>query len=53
MNSTEAKSRIEELRKDLHRHNHNYYILSQPEISDKEFDFMMKELENLEKDFPE
>ena len=53
MNSTEAKSRIEELRKDLHRHNHNYYILNQPEISDKEFDFMMKELENLEKDFPE
>ncbi|MDE7110003.1 MAG: NAD-dependent DNA ligase LigA, partial [Muribaculaceae bacterium] len=53
MNSTEAKSRIEELRKDLHRHNHNYYILNQPEISDREFDFMMKELENLEKDFPE
>lgn len=53
MDSSEAKSRIEELRKELHRHNHNYYVLNSPEISDKEFDMMLKELEALEKDFPE
>ncbi|MDE6008451.1 MAG: NAD-dependent DNA ligase LigA, partial [Muribaculaceae bacterium] len=47
------KDQIETLRKELHRHNHNYYILNQPEISDKEFDLMMKELEKLEKEHPE
>lgn len=53
MDSSEAKTRIEELRKELHRHNHNYYVLNSPEISDKEFDMMLKELEALEKEFPE
>ncbi|MBD5357051.1 MAG: NAD-dependent DNA ligase LigA [Bacteroides sp.] len=49
----EAKSKIESLRTELHQHNHNYYILNSPEISDKEFDMMLKELESLEKEFPE
>ncbi len=53
MNSSEAKSKIESLRSELHRHNHNYYVLNSPEISDKEFDMMLKELETLEKEFPE
>lgn len=53
MDSKVAKERIEILREALHRHNHNYYILNSPEISDKEFDMMLKELESLEKDFPE
>lgn len=53
MDSSEAKTRIEGLRKELHRHNHNYYVLNSPEISDKEFDMMLKELEALEKEFPE
>ena len=47
------KDRIEKLRAELNRHNHNYYALNAPEISDKEFDFMMKELEELEKQYPE
>ncbi|MBQ4344818.1 MAG: NAD-dependent DNA ligase LigA [Muribaculaceae bacterium] len=47
------KQRIEELRDELNRHNHNYYVLNAPEISDQEFDFMMKELEALEKAHPE
>ena len=53
MTEKEAKDRIDYLRKELHRHNNNYYILNSPEISDKEFDFLMKELENLEKEFPQ
>ncbi|MDE5673889.1 MAG: NAD-dependent DNA ligase LigA [Muribaculaceae bacterium] len=53
MDQTVVKSRIEALREELHRHNHNYYVLNSPVISDREFDLMMKELENLEKDFPE
>ncbi|MDE6835830.1 MAG: hypothetical protein K2J03_02610, partial [Muribaculaceae bacterium] len=47
------KEKIERLRADLNRHNHNYYVLNAPEISDKDFDMMMKELEELEKAHPE
>ncbi len=53
MDPISAKSKIDLLREDLHRHNHNYYVMNAPEISDKEFDMMMKELEKLEKEFPE
>lgn len=53
MDPISAKSKIDLLRENLHRHNHNYYVLNSPEISDKEFDMMMKELEKLEKVFPE
>lgn len=48
-----TKERIEELRKELNRHNHNYYVLNSPEITDKEFDFLLKELEKLEAENPE
>lgn len=47
------KERIDQLRTDLHRHNYNYYVLNIPEISDKEFDDMMRELQDLEKEHPE
>lgn len=47
------KQRIETLREDLNRHNHNYYVLNAPTISDQEFDFMMKELDTLERAHPE
>ncbi|MCH5241632.1 MAG: NAD-dependent DNA ligase LigA [Muribaculaceae bacterium] len=53
MTPEQAKEHIENLRKELHRHNNNYYILNQPEISDKDFDMLMKELEKLEDDFPQ
>ncbi len=53
MESTEAGKRIEELRRELERHNHNYYVMSAPEISDREYDMMMKELEALEREHPE
>ena len=53
MTSAEAKEKIEALRTELHRHNHNYYVLNSPEISDKDFDMMLKVLEKLEKEFPE
>lgn len=48
-----AKEKIEKLRAELHRHNYNYYVLNAPEISDKEFDDMMHELQNLEQTHPE
>ncbi len=53
MNQEEAKKRIAELSKELKQHNYNYYILSQPVISDLKFDEMLKELEKLEKEFPQ
>ena len=53
MDPSQARERIETLRADLHRHNHNYYVLNSPEISDKDFDMLMKELEKLEKEFPQ
>lgn len=48
-----VKERIELLRKQLHEHNYNYYVLSQPVISDFEFDKLMKELIDLEAEHPE
>lgn len=53
MNQAEAKARIAELREQLHTYNHNYYVLSQPKISDYEFDMLLNELIDLEKQFPE
>ena len=48
-----VEDRIKQLRDELNRHNHNYYVLNAPEISDQEFDMMMKELESLELQYPE
>ena len=47
------KQRIDSLREELNRHNHNYYVLNSPQISDKDFDMLMKELELLERNFPQ
>jgi DNA ligase (NAD+) len=47
------KEKIEALRKELHEHNYNYYVLSQPVISDYDFDMKMKELQALETAYPQ
>lgn len=47
------EEKIHLLRQQLHEHNHRYYVLSQPIISDQEFDFMMHELQELEARHPE
>lgn len=47
------QSRILQLRKELHEHNHRYYVLNQPVISDQDFDFLMHELQELEARHPE
>lgn len=52
MKSEEARLRIGALRKELEEHNYRYYVLSEPVISDYDFDMLMKELETLEKEFP-
>ncbi len=53
MNKTKAKQRIEELRKQAEYHAKKYYDNDAPEISDFEYDMLMVELRNLEKEFPE
>jgi DNA ligase (NAD+) len=47
------QQRIAQLAGELHRHNHLYYVESKPEISDYEFDILLKELEALEAQYPE
>ncbi|MEI8271547.1 MAG: NAD-dependent DNA ligase LigA [Paludibacter sp.] len=47
------KTQLENLRRELEQHNYNYYVLSQPTISDFEFDVKLKELQDLEAAYPE
>lgn len=53
MENTDVKTKIEELRSQLHKHNYNYYVLSQPVVSDFEFDKLMRELMDLEAQYPQ
>ena len=53
MNKKQAKERIEELRKQAEYHAKRYYDEDKPEISDFEYDMLMVELRNLEKEYPE
>lgn len=53
MDHGQAATRVRELSEQLERHNHLYYVEATPVISDQEFDFLMKELEALEKQFPD
>ncbi len=52
MNEQEVKIRIKELTDLINQHNYNYYTLSQPTVSDFNFDMMLKELESLERQYP-
>ena len=53
MNKKEAKQRIEDLRKQVEYHAKKYYDDDKPEISDFEYDMLMVELRNLEKEYPD
>jgi len=48
-----TKEQIEHLRSELHRHNYKYYVLNDPEITDFEFDCIMRKLQELEAKHPE
>jgi len=49
----EAKERIEKLRAAINHHNYRYYVLDSPEISDAEYDELMRELKQLEQKYPQ
>ncbi len=53
MSDEKVKQHIEQLRKELHRHNYRYYILDDPEVSDAEYVRLMQELKRLENDYPQ
>src|ERR1035438_4471480 len=53
MRAKTVEREIEELRDTLRRHEHLYYVLDQPEISDAEYDVMMRRLQQLEAEHPE
>ncbi len=53
MNRDEARERIEALRREISDHNHRYYVLNQPLISDFEYDLLLRELTDTEEQFPE
>jgi DNA ligase (NAD+) len=53
MDTSQARERIEKLRETIEHHNHRYYVLSEPEISDFEYDALMNELIALESKYPE
>ena len=52
MASEATKKRVEKLREEIEYHNYRYYILDQPEISDAQYDRLMRELEKLEEEYP-
>ncbi|MCM8781288.1 MAG: NAD-dependent DNA ligase LigA, partial [Candidatus Omnitrophica bacterium] len=49
----EIRGEIERLRQQIRHHDYMYYVLSQPEISDKEYDKLMQRLRELEENYPE
>lgn len=53
MTREQAKLRIDQLSKELEEHNYRYYVQAEPTISDFAFDMLLKELEKLEKEYPE
>lgn len=53
MNKEKVKKRIDFLRNEILKHNHNYYVLNKPTISDFEFDILLNDLNYLESQFPE
>lgn len=53
MTPQEAKRTLEALRRELDGHNYRYYVLDDPEISDREFDEKLRRLADMEKQYPE
>lgn len=53
MSDEKIREEIEKLRAEINRHDYLYYVLAQPEISDQQYDMLMKRLEELEKKYPQ
>ncbi|WP_243373255.1 NAD-dependent DNA ligase LigA [Geotalea sp. SG265] len=53
MDRQAAENRVKQLHKEINRHNYLYYVEDRPEITDAEYDQLLRELQQLEKEFPE
>lgn len=53
MDKATAAARVRQLRDEIAHHDHRYYVLDQPEVSDAAYDRLMRELQGLEGEFPE
>ncbi|MCX6899412.1 MAG: NAD-dependent DNA ligase LigA [Verrucomicrobia bacterium] len=53
MTRAQAEQRVRELRDQIREHDHRYYVLAQPAVTDFEYDKLFRELQELEKQFPE
>lgn len=53
MTASEVKEKIQQLTQEINQHNYNYYVLSNPTVSDYDFDMMLEQLIKLEQEFPE
>jgi DNA ligase (NAD+) len=53
MDRSEAERQIEQIRQQLHEHNYRYYVLDDPQITDAEYDQLMRRLQELEAAFPD
>jgi len=53
MTRAQAANRHTELADEVRRHDHAYYVLAQPKVSDREYDVLLRELQDLERQFPE
>ena len=53
MKKESVKEQIERLRKEINEHDYRYYALAMPQVSDREYDALMKELQDLEEAHPE
>ena len=53
MNSADAQQRLAELREEIHHHDYLYYVQDRPEVSDVEYDLLVRELRALETEHPE
>ncbi|MBV6485540.1 MAG: DNA ligase [Flavobacteriales bacterium] len=53
MTASEVKEKIQQLTQEITQHNYNYYVLSNPTVSDYDFDMMLEQLMKLEQEFPE
>jgi DNA ligase (NAD+) len=53
MDRAQAKVRVERLRAEIERHDYNYYVLDAPTVPDAEYDRLMRELQELEHEFPD
>ena len=51
--SQQINARIKQLRKELHEHDYRYYVCNEPTVSDEEYDRMMRELQDLEEEYPQ